>query len=348
MKAFIPSLTFLVAALCATSLLPNTAEAQSAVSNVHGVQKVTIAGASASFVSSPFVAAPVLTSRIASVSGSQITLEATLPTSVTLTGDYYVDVQSGTTLGHMTDIASVSGQTITCVDNLGSIGLAVGDTVSLRKIPTIGDIFGSDNKFGFVATVDGDYESGTSDVVFVQNASGALTPYLYFADLGGWIDGVGFESANNAKVYPESGIYLLLSGPAVSITWLGEVKQTKTNILVPEGASLLAIKNPLDPATTGTDRLLTLGNSGLYTGNDSTGIKPSPDGDYESGAGDVVFVQNASGALIPYIYYVDLGGWIDGVGFEPANDVVLKSGTGIYVLRANSAGAFEWKQPVNF
>lgn len=349
MKAFIPSLTFLVAALCATSLLPNTAEAQSAVSNVHGVQKVTLTGGgNSNLISTPFVHAPVLTSRVATVSGTQITLEATLPTSVTLAGAYYVDVQSGSGNGRMTDIVSVASQTITCADDLSAV-VAVGDSVSLRKIPTIDDAFGADNKFGFKSSADGD-PTGCDLVYVMDPESKILGGYFYVAIEGyeGWYDAVTLNPSGSIKMYPENGVLTKIEGPNVIITNLGEVKNTVTNVAVFPGANFIAIKNPLSSVTAAPSRLLTLGNSSLYTGNTATGVTGSPTGDPSEG--DLVYVLDPVTNVFKSYFYVTLEGsegWYDTVTFDSAANVVLESGSAFYIDRIGATG-FNWTHPVNF
>jgi hypothetical protein len=82
----------------------------------------------------------------------------------------------------------------------------------------------------------------------------------------------------------------------------------------------------------------TLGSSGLYTGNTSTGLQ----GGANPSSADNVFLSDTNGNLVGYYYKTGIGaGWKTSAGNNNASNVVVSDIGGLYVVR-RSVTNFNW------
>ena len=186
-------------------------------------------------------------------------------------------------------------------------GVADGSTLTIWKQRTIADAFGATNSAGLTAGT-----SSTADLILLPNTSGGFDQYFYSS---GGIPGVGWRkvaggntSQANVPLYYSDG-FIIAAKSAKSVTVTGEVKTGKTSIVLETGNNLVANLCPVNaggtsPSTEGR----TLGNSGLYTGNSSTGLLGGT-----SASADLVLISNGAGGYNQYFYST---GGIPGIGWR--------------------------------
>jgi hypothetical protein len=334
--------------LLATTALPLSA---AVYSNTLGVIRLELTGGgNFNLVSSPFIPAALITSSVVSINGNEVELGAAVA-SIELGATHYLDVLEGDGVGMMSNITGQIGATVTLVDDLSSY-LASGHLIAIRPIPTLDSIFGADNRFGFAENTDG--LGAGADEIWILNPNTGVTQRYFFANIPslsikGWYSTAGTPSGGT-QIYPESGVAIRVRGPDVVVTFVGEVKSVPGVSAVFQNYNLLSIYNPLSgvPAVE-NDRLLTLGNSGLFTGDPLTGVKPSLNGLPDDA--DLVVTLNPSTGVTKQYYYVNLPGfegWYEKDIFPPvlSNDLAMESGTAFYLLRRDNH-PFNWSQPVN-
>ncbi len=186
-------------------------------------------------------------------------------------GSFFVEVASGPNAGAISDItATPTTGSITTSDSLTAFG-TVGDSIRIRKHVTIADFLGATNSAALLSTDD----PSTADEVLVYDGASS-TAYFYYIGGGGfdpgWYDSdFLLPSGEAAKVVigPHQGVIIKRKAAGtVTFTSSGSVKT---------GNTLLPLVNGLNVLGTVSAKGLTLGTSGLYTGNLNTGVKPSDD-----------------------------------------------------------------------
>ncbi len=216
----------------------------------------------------------------------------------------------------------------------------VGDTVRIRKEMTIGDVFGTANTAGLLASDD----PSTADELLVYDGASSVAYFYYTGAPGypaGWYDsGFALAPGDGAKVVlgPHQGLVVKRKAAgALSVTANGAVKTGNTLFPVVTGINVLG---------TASAKGLALGTSGLYTGNNSTGLKPSDD----PSTADEVIIYTATGQN-SYFYYTGSpgypAGWYDsGFSLAPGagDNVVIAPGTSFVVNRKGGA-SFNWSLP---
>lgn len=312
-------------------------------SPVVGVMHTTLKGdGHFNLISSPFLLPVKVTCSVTAANGTAITVDAADLSSVAAGSDY-VEVVSTTRNGVTATILSINGTTLTLAQNLG---LQVGDELTIRAVPTIGTLFGPDNRYSLQPSASGD-PSEADQILIIDSSSQATSTYFYstYPGFEGWFDTTSFEPASSVLLHPERGLIVQVNGADVDMFLYGEVKMNQTVADVFTGFNVLGV---LDPLTTGDSaRLLTLGNGGFYTGSDATGVHPSASGDPDEA--DWIYVidpDTQSATTYFYSTYPGFEGWFDTTSFEPADDQVLRGGTSFYLLR-RSGTAFAWTQPAN-
>ena len=304
-----------------------------------------LGGGKFNLLSKPFVRSAIFQGPVISINGTDIELADTSA----LTADYYLEVASGSLSGVMTKVVSYGSNIVTVADNL-TPELVAGDTVILRETTTVNDLFGADNAFGFKSSPNGDLDVDRPDLIYVLNPETGIVKTLFFStfpDFVGWYDVFDFTEAGDTLLYPDHGLAILVRGPDVEVTLSGTVKKGDFTASVFEGFNIMSLMNPVSSAD--SDNAVTLGNSGLYTGDGSTGVVASPDGSLDSA--DLVYVLDEStGVISRYFYSTFPGnvGWYNVFDFQSADDVLLKSGDAFYILRSPGNGGFSWVSTFNF
>ena len=216
----------------------------------------------------------------------------------------------------------------------------VGAAIRIRKHVTIGSFFGATNSAGFLASDD----ASTADEVLVYSGA-ASTSYFYFTGGGGfpagWYDAafnLNPGQAENVAIAPFQGVVIKRkAAAALNIVSIGSVKT---------GNTLTPVQNALNVLGTVSAKGLTLGNSGLYTGNPATGVKASDD----PSTADEVTIYTPTGQT-NYFYFTGGGGfaagWYDSAFNATApldSSVAIPAGTSVVVNR-KGGGSFNWPLP---
>lgn len=266
------------------------------------------------------------------------------PAATADTATYYLEIArpaglatavpgEGTTFDILaTDSAT---KTITLAGNLPT-GVAGSSSVTfkIRKYWTIGDVFGAANEAGLGAGAQGEAD----DVMIYSPQTGQFNNYYY--RLGG-IGGSGWRNSNtgavatNQKIYPEDGVLVRRRQTGdLNVTLAGAVKTGTTSSAVFSGINVLG--NVYATA-------MTLGSSGLYTGDANTGVLGGAQGE----ADDVLIYDQETHAYRTYYYRI---GGIGGSGWRSsddgsiATDVSIAAGSAIVVRRRGATG-FNWVAP---
>lgn len=329
----------------ACSILGLTVSHGATTDPVGAMATTLLGGGKFNLLSKPFVRSAAFQGPVVSINGTNVELGDTSA----LSGDYYLEVASGSLSGVMSKVVSYGSNVVTLADDL-TPDLAAGNTVILRETTTVNDLFGADNTFGFKSSPNGDLDVDQPDLIYVLNPETGIVRTLFystFTGFVGWYDTFDFSEAGDTILYPDHGIAVLVKGPDVEVTLSGTVKSGDFVSSVFEGFNIMSLMNPV--SISGSADAVTLGNSGLYTGDDSTGVVASPDGSLDSA--DLVYVLDESTGIISRYFYSTFPGnvgWYDVFDFQPADDVLLESGDAFYIFRSPGNGDFSWASAFNF
>ncbi len=260
-------------------------------------------------------------------------------------GLHFVEIISNTGApnpvpGFWAGIVTTGTNVITTDVDMSSYAV-VGAAIRIRKHVTIGSFFGATNSAGFLSSDD----PTTADEVLIYS-NGTAASYFYYIGGGGfpagWYDSnfaLPAGEAEKVAIAPFQGVVVKRrAAAALNIVSIGAVKT---------GNTLTPVQNALNVLGTVSAKGLTLDGSGLYTGNLSTGVKPSDD----PTTADEVTLYSPAGVPTNYFYYVGgggfLAGWYDS-GFSTATPiggtVTIAAGTSIVVNR-RGGGSFNWPLP---
>jgi hypothetical protein len=254
-------------------------------------------------------------------------------------GEFFIEIVSGRYAGLMTDIlaTNVIGKTLTTYDDLSPL-LKGPELYRIRRHRTLRDVFGEDDE-----TLTGGASVSEADEVLVLNP--VTQTFLTFYFKTGGFGGTGWRSATDAvtdaagtTLYPDQGVVIVRKVPGeIGLILTGAVKSGPTQVPVESNLNLVA---NLYPAGT-----LTLGSSGLYTGNSHTGLA----GGTATTADQVLLFDPATGAYS--LYYFKTSG-LGGTGWRSAantrvdasNTVLPTTGT-IFIKRLENRASFLWTMP---
>lgn len=249
-------------------------------------------------------------------------------------GSHYVELISTATpaiSGTLADITATSQSTIT---TFPATGAAIGDTIKIRKDVTIANLFGATNSAGLLAAND----PASADEILIYSGSTFTSYYYYYNGVGdtfnGWRKSDDFSDATNVSIAPNEAVVIKRKANApVPFVFCGAAKT---------GNTLIPILNGLNVLGTASAKGLTLATSGLYTGNNATGVKSSDD----AASADEIILYSGTGQA-NYYYYSDAShlfdGWKD-LSFNSADNIPIAPGTA-FVLRRKSGALFNWVLP---
>ncbi|MFN6017710.1 MAG: hypothetical protein ACK49N_09035 [Verrucomicrobiota bacterium] len=185
--------------------------------------------------------------------------------------------------------ASISGSTITTPQNLAALGLAAGDSYSLRIAPTLEEIFGTVTLNSGGVLQNGISATG-ADIIWVPTGPNTYNKYFLHTSGVFRIAGTTTAAANVPIIYAD-GLYVQKKGATVAtLTVSGEVKTTRTNSVISQGLNLLGVVAPVG---------LNLANAGfeddLQAGISATGA-------------DIVWIQQPNLSYIKYFRHTS-GFW---------------------------------------
>jgi hypothetical protein len=241
---------------------------------------------------------------------------------------HYIEIVTGPRSGVMVDIVKTNavskelklGQTLPA-----NTGKKVG--YRIRKHWTLGSLFGSANDLGLLPGTE-----DTADKVAIYYGRGHDTFYYN----NGWRrTGSNPADQSGYRIYPDDGIAITRTGTNSAITFIkGMLKTGRANVAVMRGTNLLGNVYPV---------AMTLGSSGLYTGDPGTGLRPGT-----AATADQVLIFNGT-AYDAFYYQRDarLGtGWRKTT--DPRTDAAateIAAGSAIGITRR--AAPFNWRIPAH-
>lgn len=192
-----------------------------------GFQKTTL-GQGYNSLGFPLVNSPILTTTTAAnVSGSSISLSSPIPSTVSASSAYYLEVTSGTKEGERVDVTITPGSSTVSIvsgsaNNTSNLsGLTSGSQVVVRKHLTLGDL-GSSVSPSLAQNDNPDL----ADKVYVF--SGSAFVYYYKGGDGLWYENGGLDDMSGLQINPGSGVLLYkVSNTSSSITMTGSVRSNK-------------------------------------------------------------------------------------------------------------------------
>jgi hypothetical protein len=254
-------------------------------------------------------------------------------------GAYYLEIASGSYAGLTTDIVATvaATQSLQTADDLSSF-LKGGETYKIRKHRTIADVFGANNSAGLKA---GTSITAADEVRLFNPVTQTFLRYYYNSSARGWRSSTSSTADASATVlYLDQGVSVRRKAAgAITLVVTGEVKGGQT--IVPTGANSNLCANMYPVGT------LTLGNCGLYTGSNTSGLV----GSTSINNADEVQIWNGS-AFLRYFYQTSGKG---GTGWRlssnlsaDASGVQIRPGSSFYVIRKSGHPAFNWTTPQPF
>jgi uncharacterized protein (TIGR02597 family) len=248
-------------------------------------------------------------------------------------GAYYVEITGPTGaagIGTTYDIqqTSAANQSITVAQTFAN-GITAGATFRIRKHWTVAGVFGATNGGGLASG-----DANTADTVRVYGASGSYDTFYYSnvaGDLGWRKVNVGGVDQAGRVIYPDDGLVITRkAATAANVILMGSVKTGQTSSPILTGMNVVA--NPYAAS-------MTLADSGLYTGDSSTGLAPG-------GASRADLVQIFNGTTYDSYFYSNSAGV--GTGWRKAGggsvdqaSVQIPVGASIIIQR-KFAAPFNW------
>jgi|GEM_PF-951798 len=285
---------------------------------------------------------------ITSVAGTKLTVNNPLSpaafnrniTSIYTNPTAFIEITSGDYAGLLDDIVSNDTSAVYTDNDLSSL-LSGGETYKIRPHWTLASVFGPNNEAGLKPGTG----AGNADNVNVWNPlTQGYTTYYYKTNTGG--GGVGWRSGTSASanaaytaLYIDQGIVIRRRmGTATNVTLVGQVKLGPTITPIVQSGVTFAANMYAAP--------FTLGNSGLYTTNSNTGIKPGT----SAGNADNVNIWNPlTQGYATYYYKTNTGG--GGVGWRSGTSASIDASTNqiplgaTIVIRRRLDTPFNWYIP---
>ena len=248
------------------------------------------------------------------------------------TNRHYLQVKSGPNNGLISEIVSTALNSITLADNLDSI---IEDNTTLFDIIpywTLATAFP-----GGAGLKTGTSAASADNLTVTEIPSGVAQTYFYNSSANQWRKGI--TDSSHVIIPPGSGLLITRKDvTSVGVVISGQVPTgpTQTDIVAgtASAAKLTYVANPYPIASR------TLANSGLYTGNPSTGLV----GGTSSAAADNLTIYNpTTGVADTYYFNTSFNQWRKGI--TDSSNVVIPDGSAIVISRKANRGAFEWYIP---
>jgi uncharacterized protein (TIGR02597 family) len=249
-----------------------------------------------------------------------------------VTNRHYFLVKSGANNGLNSEVVATTANSITLADNLDAV-LEDG-TTSFDVIPywTLSTAFPS----------AGGLKTGTSataadNLTVVEIPSGVTQSYFYHSSFNQWRKGT--TDSSHVVIPPGAGIMITRKeASSVGVVISGQVPTGPTLADVvgatSSAARLTYVANPYPIASR------TLGTSGLYTGNSSTGVAG---GTSATTADNVTIYDPSTGVANTYFYHTSFSQWRKGT--TDSSNITIPEGSAIVISRKANRGAFEWYIP---
>jgi Bacterial Ig domain len=251
-------------------------------------------------------------------------------------GEFFIEITSGPNAGLVSDIITVdSGRKVITLNEDLSPYLSGGESYQIRRHRTIADIFGRDNEAGLLGAEIG----SRADEIGIWNPHTQQFTTFYYKTGGfggrGWRTASDpIADASNTRLYFDQGILLnRRSDGILKLVLNGAVKTGLTAIPLVSGTNLVANVFPA--------RGMTLENSGLFTGNQRTGLAAA------ATIKTADEVQIFDGTKIRRFFYRKTGkgadGWrIFGNTTSLAGSTPIPPGSSMYILRKHGRSGLMW------
>ena len=243
----------------------------------------------------------------------------------------YVRLTSGANAGQIGEIVSNTDSAITIAQNWDSI-VDTTTTFEVRPYWTLTTAFPSGGGLN-----GGTSATAADNVTVINPSTGASDVFFYNTTASQWRRGT--TDFNNQIIPPGSGLLISRkqNSPA-SIVITGEVLKgvVQQNILAssPTTAKSSFVANPYPLASK------TLAQSGLYTGNATTGVVG---GTSATAADNVVIYDPTSGVANSYYYNTTNNRWQRGT--TDSGSVTIPDGSAILITRKANRSTFDWYIP---
>lgn len=244
---------------------------------------------------------------------------------------FFVEVTSGANAGLFDDVLSNDTANLYTVSDDSSL-MATGETYKVYPHWNLASVFGATDQAGV----------NPADNILVQNPSGqSFTTYFYST---GGKAGTGWRSATGGTADQSTVPLYIDQGLTVRRTTVG----TNLTVMLVGAPKLGSTVIPISPKYNYVGNVyatstITLSNSALYTGVDTTGLTPS----------DTLLIHNDNtGSFTTYFYST---GGKAGVGWRSANtgttDVsgtTIPQGANIILDLAAGEPGFNWVEPAPY
>lgn len=247
------------------------------------------------------------------------------------TAPHYLEISTGDYAGITSQIIANSNSTLTLADDLSQVLVAGTTPIAVRPNWTLGTAFPNGNGFQ-----KGTNPNNSDTLVLFNVDTGLPTTYYFNSSSNQWQ--TGLSSANNTIIPPDSGIWIerksTTSGFSVKLS--GEVKVNQSAIYVGGNKTTIRTLAPnLYPIES-----VTLENSGLYTGNSSTGLAG---GTTPTNSDNLVIYDPITSLPTTYYYNTSVSEWR--TGMNSANSVKIPANASVFIVRKNNRPPFVWYLP---
>lgn len=268
------------------------------------------------------------------------------------TDPHYVIIASGAREGEILDISSntVNTLTLTVAEDQSDL---VGESIRIHKHNTLASIFGADPAAGTVQKGNAD----TADHVLLYIPGNGYETYYYNNEANplpvgapfyqGWVNSSDrTTNASKTPIYPDDGFaYRRASTTPFTISVNGTVLSNQIKVPITQGYNLVTVPYPVDKSITlDTSNLRPTGtdifdiNIHLVSGNAETADQLLIYG--PSGFETYYFNDEPNPLPVGAPFHQ---GWVNSSDrTTDAKDILIPSGSGIFILRKTGRPAFSW------
>jgi hypothetical protein len=289
--------------------------------------------AAATYVAVPIAPPPAVGGILSSASGTTAAAinDDWTGLAVSVATPWLLEITSGPRAGWWSRVTALDAatQTATLATALPA-GSHAGVSYQLRRLWTIGELFGGTNATAFTASAT---PSEADRLILVDPTTHAQTTLFYSSVAGhlGWHDAV-FAPAENTPLLPGLGVILQrTSTGAREVAFTGSARTTNLSVRFAPGVSVLGAQTPGVVTTLTDSNLLT---AGLQGGTSAA-------------TADLVIIPQADGSLPAYFYSTATGdtGWKKSDG--TAAPTVALPADGAFLINLKSGAALEWQAPAS-
>jgi uncharacterized protein (TIGR02597 family) len=236
--------------------------------------------------------------------------------------------EAGGNNGLVSEVVSSSGNTITVVDNINSAVSAGSTKFAVTPYWTLSTAFPQGGG------LTGASAAASADTITIIPPTGGALTYFYSTSFNQWRRGT--TDSSNVLIPPGSGMQIIRKQIGnVDIVLAGNVTLGPVEAIVggatPTASRNSFIANPFPLASK------TLGTSGLYTGDPTTGVVG---GSAAASADTVTIFDPTTGQALTYFYSTSFNQWRRGTA--DSSNVTIPIGAAVQVTRKANRGEFSW------